>query len=107
MGDQLLAEAGEFVCKICQIYVVGRSPKLTQCSHLFCGDCLAQWFSRQPDSNCKAARGMPGQARMAPCPVCKTPLDERHHVSVVSSRSAHAVLWRMLASLKIVCANHP
>jgi hypothetical protein len=97
--DQLLAEAGEFVCKICQIYVVGRSPKLTQCSHLFCGDCLAEWFS-----SCRRAQA-PKQARVAPCPVCKTSLDEFKHVSAVSS-SGQAVLWRMLASLKIMCANH-
>lgn len=106
--DQLLGDAGEFVCKICQIYVVGRTPKLTQCSHLFCGDCLAQWFSRQPLSDSRHPSEKPvsrGQARAAPCPVCKSPLDEFKHISAVNS-SSQAVLSRMLASTKIVCANN-
>lgn len=103
--DQLITEAGEFVCKICQIYVVGRTPKLTQCSHLFCGDCLAQWFSRHPLSDSHGRSGGGAQARVAPCPVCKTPLDEFKNVSALSS-SSQAVLWRMLSSTKIICANN-
>merc|ERR1719174_346989 len=53
-ADQLLREAcedgdmvEEFVCKICQVYVVDK-PKLTRCSHLFCGDCIKKWFAAQP-----------------------------------------------------------
>jgi len=36
--DQLVQDAEEFICKICYVHVVGCSPKLTKCSHLF-------WYS--------------------------------------------------------------
>lgn len=109
--DQLLSEAEEFICKICQIHVVGCSPKLTSCSHLFCGDCIAQWFSQHPESQSWAQRARAaGPERVVPCPVCKQPLNEKrdlYPVCGVTSRSENLLLWRMLSSLKIMCANHP
>mmetsp|Transcript_114850 Transcript_114850/g.366360 ORF Transcript_114850/g.366360 Transcript_114850/m.366360 type:complete len:898 (+) Transcript_114850:133-2826(+) len=109
--DQLLSEAEEFICKICQIHVVGCSPKLTSCSHLFCGDCIAQWFAQHPESQTWAQRARSaGPERVVPCPVCKQPLNEKrdlYPVCGVTSRSENLLLWRMLSSLKIMCANHP
>jgi len=109
--DQLLSEAEEFICKICQIHVVGCSPKLTSCSHLFCGDCIAQWFAQHPESQTWAQRARSaGPERVVPCPVCKQPLNEKrdlYPVCSVTSRSENLLLWRMLSSLKIMCANHP
>lgn len=109
--DQLLSEAEEFVCKICQIHVVGCGPKLTCCSHLFCGDCIAQWFAQHPQSQTWAQRARAaGPERVVPCPVCKQPLNEKrdlYPVCGVTSRSENLLLWRMLSSLKIMCVNHP
>jgi len=108
--DQLLSEAAEFICKICQIHVAGCGPKLTSCSHLFCGDCIAQWFNQHPDNQTWAQRARSaGPDRVVPCPVCKQPLNEKrdlYPVCGVTSRSENLLLWRMLSSLKIVCANH-
>lgn len=108
--DQLLSEADEFICKICQIHVAGCGPKLTSCSHLFCGDCIAQWFNQHPQSQTWAQRAKSaGPDRVVPCPVCKQPLSERkdlYPVCGVTSRSENLLLWRMLSSLKIVCVNH-
>lgn len=109
--DQLLGEAEEFICKICQIHVVGCGPKLTSCSHLFCGDCIAQWFAQHPESQTWAQRAKAaGPERVVPCPVCKQPLNEKrdlYPVCGVTSRSENLLLWRMLSSLKIMCCNHP
>lgn len=109
--DQLLSEAAEFICKICQIHVAGCGPKLTSCSHLFCGDCIAQWFNQHPESQTWAQRARSaGPDRVVPCPVCKQPLNEKrdlYPVCGVTSRSENLLLWRMLSSLKIMCGNHP
>lgn len=108
--DQLISEAEEFICKICQIHVVGCSPKLTNCSHLFCGDCIAQWFAQHPESQTWAQRAKTaGPDRVVPCPVCKQPLNEKkdlYPVCGATSRSENLLLWRMLSSLKIMCVNH-
>ncbi|CAK0836757.1 unnamed protein product, partial [Prorocentrum cordatum] len=89
----------------------GCSPKLTSCSHLFCGDCIAQWFSQHPESQTWAQRARSvGPERVVPCPVCKQPLGEKKDlfpVCGVTCRSENLLLWRMLSSLKIMCANHP
>eukprot|EP00931_Biecheleriopsis_adriatica_P082832 TRINITY_DN5630_c0_g1_i1.p1 TRINITY_DN5630_c0_g1~~TRINITY_DN5630_c0_g1_i1.p1 ORF type:complete len:796 (-),score=218.01 TRINITY_DN5630_c0_g1_i1:91-2478(-) len=109
--EQLCGDAEEFICKICQIHVVGCSPKLTSCSHLFCGDCIAQWFCQHPESQTWAQRAKAaGPERVVPCPVCKQALNEKkdlYPVCGVTSRSENLLLWRMLSSLKIMCANHP
>lgn len=109
--DQLLSEAEEFICKICQIHVVGCSPKLTNCSHLFCGDCIAQWFNQHPQSQTWAQRAKSAgcDGRVVPCPVCKQPLNEKkdlYPVCGATSRSENLLLWRMLSSLKIMCVHH-
>jgi len=111
-ADQLLlgGEAEEFVCKICQTHVVGMGPTLTNCSHLFCGDCLGQWFNAHPDNQSWAQRAKAaGPERVVPCPVCKQPLNEKRDLYPVcgaTSRSENLLLWRMLSSLKIMCINH-
>lgn len=111
-ADQLLlgGEAEEFVCKICQTHVVGCGPTLTNCSHLFCGDCLAQWFNQHPESQSWAQRAKAaGPDRVVPCPVCKQPLNVKRDLYPVcgaTSRSENLLLWRMLSSLKIMCINH-
>lgn len=113
--DQLLTEREEFICKICQIHVVGCRPKLTTCSHLFCGDCIAQWFNQHPDTQTWAQRAKAaGPDRCVPCPVCKKSLNENIdlaplNVSVTSEtqRGENVLLWRMLSGLRIICANNP
>lgn len=113
--DQLLTEREEFICKICQIHVVGCRPKLTTCSHLFCGDCIAQWFNQHPDTQTWAQRAKAaGPDRCVPCPVCKKSLNENIdlaplNVSVSSDtqRGENVLLWRMLSGLRIICANNP
>ncbi|CAD7927245.1 unnamed protein product [Amoebophrya sp. A120] len=111
--DQLVQEAEEFICKICYVHVVGCSPKLTKCSHLFCGDCLGQWFDQHPEIQTWAQRAKTAGdvlAHKVPCPVCKTPLNDPldlYPIGPAATQSEHVLLWRMLSSLKVMCANHP
>eukprot|EP00392_Amoebophrya_sp_AT5.2_P011461 g11538.t1 len=111
--DQLVTEAEEFICKICYVHVVGISPKLTKCSHLFCGDCLAKWFDQHPEIQSWAQRAKTAgdvMAHTVPCPVCKTALNEQvdlHPICPSATQSEHVLLWRMLSSVKVMCANHP
>lgn len=109
--DQLLTEREEFICKICQIHVVGCRPKLTSCSHLFCGDCIWQWFNQHPDTQTWAQRAKAaGPDRCVPCPVCKKSLNENQDLVSVSSdtqRGENVLLWRMLSGLRIMCINNP
>jgi len=111
--DQLLKEqtadteiVDEFICKICQVHIVGQGPKLARCSHLFCGDCIATWFSTHPENQTWAQRA---QAKgSVPCPVCKELLHEENDLFPVCAdgRMESAFLWQMLSSLRITCANH-
>lgn len=96
----------EFVCKICQVHVVGCGPKLSRCSHLYCGDCIAQWFDAQPRTQSWAQRAQ--GAGTVPCPVCKEPLKwETDLFSVCAGgRTESTFLYRMLSGLKVRCANH-
>jgi len=109
--DQLIGEAEEFICKICYVHVVGNGPFLTNCSHLFCGDCLTEWFQIHPECQSWAQRAKSaGPQRNVPCPVCKQNLNEKtdlYPVCSTSMRSENLLLWRMLSSLKIMCKNHP
>jgi len=109
--DQLLGEAEEFICKICYVHVVGNGPFLTNCSHLFCGDCLTEWFQTHPECQSWAQRAKSaGPQRIVPCPVCKQNLNEKTDLYLVCStsvRSENLLLWRMLSSLKVMCKNHP
>merc|ERR1719389_1548584 len=95
--------ADEFVCKICLVHVVGCGPKLTTCSHLFCGDCLQQWFAQHPSNQTWAQRAKTGGT--VPCPVCKTPLRKDSDVYAVEKNgTGHSpVLWRMIQSLRVRC----
>jgi len=113
-ADQLLKEQAadreiidEFICKICQVHVVGCGPKLARCSHLFCGDCIATWFDLHPGNQTWAQRA---QAKgSVPCPVCKELLHEEHDLFAVTEDGGteSAFLWQMLSGLRIACANHP
>lgn len=99
----------EFICGICQVHVVGCSPKLTSCSHLFCGDCMEQWFASHQTNKTWAQRAeTAGSERTAPCPVCKHQLHEGDSLYSVSptGTAESAMLWQMLSSLKVCCANH-
>jgi hypothetical protein len=114
LAEQLVADASveggditsEFVCKICQTHVVGCQPKLTSCSHLFCGDCISKWFAVQP--GCQSWAGRAKGAGSVPCPVCKEPLraDKDLHTVCSEGKGGSAFLWQMLSSTRIVCANH-
>mmetsp|Transcript_24639 Transcript_24639/g.70901 ORF Transcript_24639/g.70901 Transcript_24639/m.70901 type:complete len:649 (-) Transcript_24639:159-2105(-) len=99
--------AEEFVCKICLVHLVGCKPKLTTCSHLFCGDCLEKWFAVQPGSQSWARRAC--STGTVPCPVCKEKLNEERDLHLVSAGGSGGslLLWQMLAEMPIVCANHP
>lgn len=110
--DQLLRETPddcemleEFICKICQVHVVGCEPKLARCSHLFCGDCIATWFEVQPRSQSWAQRAQ--SAGCVPCPVCKEPLHEERDLFPVCSEGQNecALLYRLLSGVKIACGN--
>jgi len=111
--DQLLRDGTEdgemieeFICKICQVHVVGNNPKLSKCSHLYCGDCIRQWFDVYPRSLSWAQRAQ--AAGSAPCPVCKEPLKEETDLFPVcaAGRTESAFLYRVLSGLKIQCSNH-
>lgn len=110
-AEQLLAEQAvdpdivqEFVCKICLVNVVGAKPKLTCCSHFFCGDCLDRWFALFPSNQSWAQRARSGGA--VPCPVCKTPLRNGDVFPVEDGSGTGALLYRMICSLQIACVNH-
>jgi hypothetical protein len=112
--DQLLHVEGddgemmeEFICKICQVHVVGCEPKLARCSHIFCGDCIAKWFETQPKSQSWAQRAQ--SAGLVPCPVCKEPLHEERDLFTVcpNGQNESALLWRLLSGVKIICRNNP
>eukprot|EP00930_Biecheleria_cincta_P095597 TRINITY_DN87548_c0_g1_i1.p1 TRINITY_DN87548_c0_g1~~TRINITY_DN87548_c0_g1_i1.p1 ORF type:complete len:408 (-),score=58.92 TRINITY_DN87548_c0_g1_i1:329-1474(-) len=92
----------EWICSIC-FQVVGCTPKLTECSHLFCGDCLEEWFAAQPNTQSWAQRAK--TAGRVPCPVCATPLQKSEDVHLVAKTGVRAVLWRMLSSLKVRCSQ--
>lgn len=103
MDDSEMVE--EFICKICQVHVVGCEPKLTRCSHLFCGDCITKWFEAQPRSLSWAQRAQ--AAGRVPCPVCKEPLQPQQDLFPLCPTGGResALLWRLLSGVKLVCAN--
>merc|ERR1712232_1429154 len=105
-ADQLVRDdstVDEFVCKICLVHVAGCGPKLTKCSHLFCGDCLQQWFDTHPSNQTWAQRAQTAGA--VPCPVCKTMLQKEGDVYPVEKNGNRnsARLWKMLQGLRIKC----
>jgi len=99
--------ASEFICQICQLHVVSCQPKLTTCTHLFCGDCISRWMEVQPSGQSWATRMKSKGA--VPCPVCKEPLhaDQDLHLVCAGGPGGSGMLWEYLASIKIVCVNHP
>jgi len=103
-GDNDLIE--EFTCKICLVHVVGCEPQLTRCSHLFCGDCMSQWFAMNPGNKTWAQRAK--SAGSVPCPVCKEPLHKDQDLNPVSrdGEGGSQMLFRMLSDTKIVCGNN-
>lgn len=105
------AEADELVCKICHTYFLGCAPKLTKCMHAFCGDCLESWIQVQPTFRSWAqVAKTAGQARLVPCPVCKTPLNDKTDIHLILGDSAETDCVKMAAALKrldLVCHNSP
>lgn len=109
-GDDEVVPVDELICKICQVHVVGCNPKLTTCSHLFCGDCIAKWFDVHPGIQSWAQRAKSaGPGRVVPCPVCKVQLHEGRdlHPVCAAGGGMSSSLWQIIASLKIACCNHP
>mmetsp|Transcript_81582 Transcript_81582/g.228824 ORF Transcript_81582/g.228824 Transcript_81582/m.228824 type:complete len:515 (-) Transcript_81582:207-1751(-) len=102
-GSQEADIAEEFVCKIC-LDVVGEGPKLTRCTHLFCGTCIKRWFEVHPESQSWAVRA---QAKgRVPCPVCKETLCESADLHAVCPGGEGDFLWKVLCSLRVRCVNH-
>lgn len=97
----------EFKCKICLVNLVGCGPRLTRCSHLFCGDCIEQWFTAHPSNKTWAQRAKDGAS--VPCPVCKEPLLKEQDLHPVGPNGdgGSKILYQMLSNTQIVCANHP
>jgi len=95
--------AEEFICQICQVHVVGCGPKLTKCSHLFCGDCLQQWVESHPCNQTWAQRAKTGGA--VPCPVCKTMLQKGTDLYPIEKDGDDnsAFLWQMIQTLQVRC----
>ncbi len=107
----LSSEADELICKICHTYFLGCAPKLTKCAHAFCGDCLESWIQVQPTFRSWAqVAKTAGQARCVPCPVCKTPLNDKADINLIlAENSTDPECQRMakhLRSLHLVCHNN-
>jgi len=99
--------ASDLICQICQLHVVGCEPKMTTCSHLFCGDCIAKWLEVHPSCQSWATRMKSGG--VVPCPVCKEPLraDRDLYPVCAGGPGGSGMLWEFLAATKIVCVKHP
>eukprot|EP00434_Breviolum_minutum_P041687 symbB.v1.2.037087.t1/scaffold5382.1/size27800/2 len=105
-NQRLFEGREEFICKICWTHVVGCQPKLTSCcSNLFCGDCIARWFDQHPQTWAQKATNF-GPNRKVPCPVCKQILIEGVNLVTVSKTGQHALLWRVISGLEIICENN-
>jgi hypothetical protein len=107
--EQVVGEgdlAPEFICQICKLHVASCRPKLTTCSHLFCGDCIDKWLEVHASGQSWASRVKAGGA--VPCPVCKEPLrgEKDLHEVCPEGTGGSGALWAMLAATKIVCVNH-
>eukprot|EP00928_Gymnodinium_smaydae_P005657 TRINITY_DN11926_c0_g1_i2.p1 TRINITY_DN11926_c0_g1~~TRINITY_DN11926_c0_g1_i2.p1 ORF type:complete len:420 (+),score=25.16 TRINITY_DN11926_c0_g1_i2:61-1260(+) len=91
--EQLVSDTAEFVCSVCS-NLVARDPVLTECSHMFCGDCMPKRFS-------------PACVHNARCPGCKSLLRENQVFTIHTGRNSQVLLlWRMLNSVKIYCKYH-
>jgi hypothetical protein len=83
-GKQEMLTYDELTCKICHTYILGCAPKLTKCAHAFCGDCFESWIQVQPTFRSWAqVAKTAGQARLVPCPVCKTPLNDKTDIHLL------------------------
>ena len=104
-------EADELVCKICHTYFLGCAPKLTKCAHAFCGDCLESWIQVQPTLRSWAQIAKTaGQARLVPCPVCKTPLNDKTDIHLILTDVSESECVRMASALRklpLRCHNSP
>jgi hypothetical protein len=107
LADQLLNHdslTDEFVCKICLVHIVGCGPKLTKCSHLFCGDCLEQWSTQHQSNKTWAQRTK--ALSTVPCPVCREPLEKSDIYPVNGNESGqNASLWNLIQSLEVRCGR--
>jgi len=104
-------EADELICKICHTYFLGCAPKLTKCAHAFCGDCLESWIQVQPTLRSWAQIAKTaGQARLVPCPVCKTPLNDKTDIHLILTDQSESECVRMAGALRklpLRCHNSP
>mmetsp|Transcript_19411 Transcript_19411/g.16614 ORF Transcript_19411/g.16614 Transcript_19411/m.16614 type:complete len:86 (+) Transcript_19411:3-260(+) len=73
---------------------------------------LEEWSQIQPTfrSWVQVARTA-GQARNVPCPVCKTPLNDKKEIFSINppdpQRPECQSIWKMLSKLKIKCHYNP
>jgi len=86
-------------------HLVGAEPVLTKCSHLFCGDCIEQWFAANPGNKSWAKRLT---ANTVPCPVCNEGLLQEKDLTKIELHGGNGshFLYKMLSETKIVCANN-
>ena len=74
----------EFICAICQCLV--EYPKLTPCSHTFCGACIDEWMKV-------------GQMN---CPTCKTPCTGASG-QLLPLKEASPLAHRILLRVRVRC----
>lgn len=63
-----------FICDICNIKQISR---LTRCGHVFCKECLDDWFKTAAEESMRS-NGVPTEE--ATCPMCRQTLDQRDDI---------------------------
>jgi len=107
----------ELVCPICMYHVL-HQPKVTKCSHIFCGDCIDTWVETERQKITqntmsfadllKRTQGSGADATlMVYCPSCKQDIDARTDLKPLNGKctGAHAALWRTLRDVKVTCVG--
>eukprot|EP00037_Helgoeca_nana_P003067 m.37854 g.37854 ORF g.37854 m.37854 type:complete len:625 (-) comp13232_c0_seq2:147-2021(-) len=87
----------EFICPICVQLIDYESATILQCSHVFCGACVSEWFDG------------PSNSRL--CPVCKANVfGEQHSSAAISGRSlgaplrtANPLAFRIMNQIRVKC----
>mmetsp|Transcript_18609 Transcript_18609/g.30361 ORF Transcript_18609/g.30361 Transcript_18609/m.30361 type:complete len:570 (+) Transcript_18609:255-1964(+) len=82
---KIVSERGhyeEFVCAICCQLVDLDKSVLTQCSHVFCVDCLEEWNKRKNS-----------------CPICQQGYQEIPR----SLKTCSPIAWRVLSKVRVRC----
>lgn len=119
LEEQLVPSAAnvsfEPVCRICMCNVVFK-PKVTKCSHIFCGECIDTWVKTETQKVkqntmsyaelLKRTQGCGSAATfLVACPSCRGGFDGRTDLFPLNHNSsgAHAMLWRMLGETRVNC----